>query len=79
MRKYLLVVLAGLLCAGNLYALSVDTDEKPHGEKPQGEKTETQKYQPAARDSSKPAPSAATFKPTEKISADSAVSFPVDI
>jgi hypothetical protein len=74
MRKYLLMVLAGVLCVGNLYALSVDTDEKP-----QVRKVETQKYQPAARDSSKPAPSAATFKPTEKISADSAVSFPVDI
>ncbi len=74
MRKYLLVVLAGLLCVGNLYALSVDTDEKP-----QVRKVETQKYQPAARDGSKPASSAATFKPTEKISADSAVSFPVDI
>jgi hypothetical protein len=73
MRRLLFVVLSGLLFAGNLPALSPDKDKQPSTGK-----TTTQK--PAANNSSrqsgKPAP---TFTPTEKIGADSAVSFPVDI
>jgi hypothetical protein len=73
MHKLLFLVLPGLLFAVNVLAFSPDTD-KQHPT----DKTATQK--PAAgnssRQSGKPA---ATFTPTEKIGADSAVSFPVDI
>ena len=75
MRRLIFLVLPGLLLAGNLQALSSDTD-KPQ---PTG-KTAVQTTRPAtgnsSRQSGKPAP---TFTPTEKIGADSAVSFPVDI
>ena len=72
MRR-LIFLLPGLLLAGNLQALSPDTDKQ----QPSG-KTATQK--PAAGNSSrKTGKPAATFTPTEKIGADSAVSFPVDI
>jgi hypothetical protein len=68
-------VLPGLLLAGNLPALSPDTD-KPQ---PTG-KTAVQTTRPAASNSSRQTGKpAATFTPTEKIRADSAVSFPVDI
>ena len=73
MRRLLFLVLPGLLFAGNVPALSPDTDKQ----QPTG-KTSTQK--PAASNSSrKTGKPAATFTPTEKIGADSAVSFPVDI
>ena len=74
MRRVLLFVLSGLLLAGNLQALTPATD-KPQ---PPAGKVVTQ--QPAASDSSRPSGKpAATFTPTEKIGADSAVSFPIDI
>jgi len=78
MRNHLLILLAGLLAAGNLYALSVDKDNKP-GEGGQVEVVETPKHQSVAEERKKPARPVSTFTPTEKISADSAVSFPVDI
>ena len=72
MRR-LIFLLPGLLLAGNLQALSPDTDKQ----QPTG-KQATQK--PAAGNSSRQTGKpAATFTPTEKIRADSAVSFPVDI
>ena len=73
MRRLLFLVLPGMLLAGNLEALSPGRDKQ----QPTG-KTATQK--PAASNSSrKTGKPAATFTPTEKIRADSAVSFPVDI
>ena len=73
MRRLLFLVLPGLLLTGNLQALSPDKDKQ----QPTG-KTATQKPVPSnsSRQTGKPA---ATFTPTEKIGADSAVSFPVDI
>ena len=77
MRKKLFYVLAGLLLAGNLQALSVDQEKQQ--QQPQGDQLQVQKYQSKGNDKNKSAPSATTFTPTEKIGADSAVSFPVDI
>jgi len=76
MRIFLLPVLSGLLFAGNLQALSPDTDKQQVS----GQAV-TQQDQPSGnRDSSKRSGKpAATFNPSEKIGADSAVSFPVDI
>ena len=75
MRRLLFLVLPGLLFAENLRAFSPDIDKQQPTDK-----TAVQTTRPAAgnssRQSGKPA---ATFAPTEKIGADSAVSFPVDI
>ena len=76
-KKYL-ILFAGLLTTGNLYALSVDRDNKP-SEGGQAEVINTPKQQSVAEERKKPARPVSTFTPTEKISADSAVSFPVDI
>jgi len=78
MRNHLLILLAGLLAAGNLYALSVDRESKPL-EEGQAEVINTPKQQSVVEERKKPARPVSTFTPTEKISADSAVSFPVDI
>ena len=78
MRNYLLILLASLLATGNLYALSVDRDSKPD-EGGQAEVIKAPKHQSVAEERKKPAKPVSTFTPTEKISADSAVSFPVDI
>ena len=76
MRGILVLLLSGLLLAGNLQALSPDTDKQPVSGQ-----AATQQDQPSAgKDSSKKSGKpAATFNPSEKIGADSAVSFPVDI
>jgi Tfp pilus assembly protein PilV len=78
MRKQLLYVLAGLLLAGNLQALSVE-QEKQQPQQQQADQLPVQKYQSTGSDTKKTAPAATTFTPTDKIGADSAVSFPVDI
>ena len=78
MRNYLLILLAGLLATGNLYALSVDMDNNPL-EEGQAEVVETPKQQSVAEERKKPATPVSTFTPTERLSADSAVAFPVDI
>ena len=102
-----LILLAVLLGAGKLYALSVDTENRPPLEKPANGEAQTgsrqlkensqQNAPPAVTESAvirapqpgsypstnnsekQAAPPVSTFTPTEKISADSAVSFPVDI
>jgi uncharacterized protein (UPF0333 family) len=79
MHRYSLILLVTLLCAGNLYALSVDTDKRSQGDSAVAQQPQGQKSQAAKKSGKKAAPSASTFTPTEKISADSAVSFPVDI
>jgi hypothetical protein len=74
MRNHFLLVLTGLLFAANLQALSTGEDKQ----QPTGQAV-TQKYKPPASNSKQPGAPADTFTPTEKIGADSAVSFPVDI
>ena len=73
MRRLIFLVLPGLLLAGNLQALSPDTDKQPP---PGKQATQNPAAGNRSRQTGKPA---ATFTPTEKIGADSAVSFPVDI
>jgi hypothetical protein len=77
MRKKLFYVLAGLLLAGNLQALSVEQEKQQQQQ--QVDQVPVQKYQSTGSDNKKTAPAATTFTPTDKIGADSAVSFPVDI
>ena len=80
MRKRLLYGLTALLLAGNLQALSVDQEkQQQQQQQQQADQLQVQKYQSKGSDNKKSAPSATTFTPTEKIGADSAVSFPVDI
>ena len=73
MRRQLLFP-AILVAAAGAYALSPPEQEKAGGEAAPG--IESDSGERAGKKS--PAP-AATFTPTEKIEADSAVSFPVDI
>jgi hypothetical protein len=76
MRRLLAFVLSGVLFAGNAAALSPDTDKQ----QPTGQAVTQKDKSSGNRDSSRtPGKPAATFNPTEKIGADSAVSFPVDI
>ena len=79
MHRYSWILLVALLCAGNLYALSVDTDKRAQGDSAVAQQPEARKSQAAEKSGKKAAPPVSTFTPTEKISADSAVSFPVDI
>jgi len=65
-------VLSGLLLVGNLQALSTDTDKQQPPVQPVTQK-------PVDNNSRKSSSPATTFTPTEKVGADSAVSFPVDI
>lgn len=73
MFRILLLVLSGLLFAGNLQALSTATDKQ---QPPTQAVTQKQGDNNNSRKSSPPA---ATFTPTEKVGAGSAVSFPADI
>ena len=78
MKHYsrLLVILGCVAACGNLYALSVEDDK----EAATARESAPEKRSPPAEQSSRPARKpAATFKPSERIGADSAVSFPVDI
>ena len=77
--KYIATVLlmsGCMLALGNLHALDNQDDRKAPG----SQETAAEKPDPPAkarpRERAKPA---TTFRPSEKISADSAVSFPVDI
>ena len=79
MRKYLLYVLAGLLLAGELQALSVDHEKQQQPGQQQDARPQVKEYQSKGSDTKKITPSATTFTPTDKIGAGSAVSFPVDI
>ena len=78
MKHYsrLLVILGCVAACGNLYALSVEDDT----EAVTAREGAAEKRSPPAEQSPRPARKpAATFKPSERIGADSAVSFPVDI
>lgn len=85
-RHYRVLLLAGLLVTGKLHALSLDRDgsQTQNGatavQQPAAQETPGSRGQQAAAPPvKKPAAPVSTFTPTEKISADSAVSFPVDI
>jgi hypothetical protein len=72
----LVVVLGCLAATGAPYALAAEDEKQP------ATATETATEQPGLPARQDPQPvrkPAATFTPTEKIGADSAVSFPVDI
>lgn len=72
----LVLILSCMLVCGSLYALAAK-DEK---ETANSRETADEKNRPPVKQrSQKPAKPAATFKPSERIGADSAVSFPVDI
>ena len=78
MMRYstLLVMLGCMIATGTLYALTAP-DEK---DATTARETAAQKRSPPVEQRPRqPAKPAATFKPSEKIGADSAVSFPVDI
>ena len=77
MMRYtrLVVILTCMVAGGNLYAESAA--DKSEATPPQ---TELEKRSPPVKQSPRQATKpATTFKPAEKIGADSAVSFPVDI
>jgi len=72
-----LFMLSALLLAGNAAAISFDDARQQPVEPPAGQAV-TQKVPAKTGDNRQPVKPAATFNPTEKIGADSAVSFPVD-
>ena len=75
MMQRQLLFLALLAAAPDLYALTPPQPENnaDRQAEPQTQEVEVERVRPGA------AAPAATFSPTEKIEADSAVSFPVDI
>jgi hypothetical protein len=77
MQLLIRVVMLGCLAAiGSLHALTVEDEKQPA----QSTETTAEESSPPAKQSPRPrAKPATTFKPSEKIGADSAVSFPVDI
>ena len=79
MGRNILILLAVLLCAGELHALSVDDDKRSQGDNTVKQQPQDRKNQAPEKSGKKTAAPVSTFKPTERISADSAVSFPVDI
>ena len=79
MGRNILILLAVLLCAGELHALSVDDDKRSQGNNTVKQQPQDRKNQAPEKSGKKAAAPVSTFKPTERISADSAVSFPVDI
>ncbi|MDH3830888.1 MAG: hypothetical protein OEU63_06635 [Gammaproteobacteria bacterium] len=79
MRRYGLILLAALLCAGKLHALSVDDEKRSQDDSSVQQQSQSRKNQAPEKSGKKAAAPVSTFKPTERISADSAVSFPVDI
>ena len=79
MARNILILLAVLLYAGELHALSVDDDKRSQGDNTVKQQPENRKNLAPEKSGKKAAAPVSTFKPTERISADSAVSFPVDI
>lgn len=73
MRRRLLFLVI-LVAAAGAYAQSPPEQEKASGAAPPGVESDS-----GDRAGKRPPAPAATFTPTEKIEADSAVSFPVDI
>ena len=76
-RNAILVLILGcMLATGSLYALTAQDEQKAANSR---ETADEKRRPPVKQRSQQPAKPAATFKPSEKIGADSAVSFPVDI
>ena len=80
MMRYsgLALILACIAASGNLYALTAQDGRGA----PTEQEAAAQKQNPAPSAKQRPQKTkkpAATFKPSERIGADSAVSFPVDI
>ena len=72
----LLIVLGCIATTGNLYAQpATDTGGVPATQQAQPQ----ERVPPVRQEPGQAAKPAATFTPSEKISADSAISFPVDI
>ena len=72
----LVLILGCMLASGNLYALTAPDEKKAASSR----ETAEEKHSPPVKQRPRqPAKPAATFKPSERIGADSAVSFPVDI
>jgi len=72
--KIFMPVTVCILLAGNLFAAPPAEDNKPDAEQPL-----PQQAKPADSSQPKTPAPATTFTPSEKVGADSAVSFPVDI
>ena len=72
--KYILPIIVCILLAGNLFAASPANDEPADKE----QKT-SQQVKPVDSSKLQKSTPAITFTPSEKVGADSAVSFPVDI
>jgi hypothetical protein len=72
----LLLTLGCVLATASLYALTAEDEKKATNSR---ETADKQHRPPVKQRSQQPAKPAATFKPSERIGADSAVSFPVDI
>jgi len=70
------ITLFVMLATGSLFALSAADDRESAATQP---KAEEQRNPPVKQSPRKQAKPAATFRPSERIGADSAVSFPVDI
>ena len=78
MRRFaeLLLIISCMLATASLYALSAEDETKATNSR---DTVDKQHRPPVKQRPQKPAKPAATFKPSERIGADSAVSFPVDI
>jgi hypothetical protein len=72
----LIIILACMTATGNLYALTAEDDSETRPVQQAAPEKYGRSAEQGSRKSAKPA---ATFKPSERIGADSAVSFPVDI
>jgi hypothetical protein len=80
MMRYsrLAVILACIAASGSLYALTAPDDKAAATDR--GTEARGQKPDPSVKQSPRKAKKpAATFNPSERIGADSTVSFPVDI
>ena len=71
--KLLLSITASMLLAGTLFTAAAEDNNTDT------ERQATQQAKPADSGKPKTAAPASTFTPSEKVGADSAVSFPVDI
>ena len=78
MMRYtgLAVILACLTASGTLYALTAQDEKAAATERETAAQKRSAPVKPRPQKTKKPA---TTFKPSERIGADSAVSFPVDI
>ncbi len=75
---WLAIVLGALLCSTSFVQSQTSGQESTSSESPTEDKKETGKTE-AKKPASKPKPPRKVFNPTEEISEDSPVPFPVDI